>query len=164
MTQDQYKPRVWHNCFKKALVLEHPHPDLDGYLQSLGIEVERIDDPPTEEDALIEILQRGGHNLIFKRSRVQITERVINATPNLFGVMLCCIGDDSVDKEACARAGVMVINDPISNGRSVAEMVLGEIICLSRRIIEAAQGEHAMRRIALGREVFARMTAAAFFA
>ena len=139
MSQEQYEPRVWRNRFKKALVLENPHPSLDTYLEGLGIEVERINEPPTQDDELIELLRRGRHNLIFKRSRVQITERLVKAAPDLFGVMLCCIGDDSVDKMACAQAGIMVINDPISNGRSVAEMVLGEIICLSRRIFEAAE-------------------------
>ncbi len=134
---DIYNPRIWRGRFKKALVLEHPHPDLDGYLEKMGIEVERMDSPPDTEQELVEILKRGGHNLIFKRSRVQITQAVVDATPNLFGVMLCCIGDDSVDKEACARAGIMVCNDPISNARSVVEMVLGEMIVMSRRLVEA---------------------------
>lgn len=146
MTQQQgFAPRIWRGRFKKALVIENPHPSLDGYLQKLGIEVERIDAPPSEEDALVEILQRGRHNLIFKRSSVQITERMVQAAPDLFGVMLCCIGDDSVDKEACARAGVLVTNDPISNGRSVAEMVLGEMICMGRRLFEATSATQAHR-------------------
>lgn len=129
--------RFWRGGFTKALVLENPHSTLDGYLAEQGIEVERLNEPPTTEAELVDILRRGGHNLIYKRSRVQITEAVVQATPNLHGVMLCCIGDDSVDKQACARHGVLVTNDPISNGRSVAELVLGEMICLGRRIFDA---------------------------
>ncbi len=131
-------PRVWKGPFTKALVVEHPHPTLDGYLESLGIEVDRREVPPKDEDELIAWLQEGGHNLIYKRSQVEITERVIAECPNLFAVMLCCIGDDSVDKQAAARHGVLVTNDPISNGRSVVELVLGEMICMGRRVFDAA--------------------------
>ena len=136
---DGFQARVWRNGFRKALVLENPHPSLDGYLRDQGIEVERLDRPPKSEDELVEILADGGHNLLFKRSRVKVTERVVLATPNLHAVMLCCIGDDSVDRFACARAGVLVTNDPISNGRSVTELVLGQTICMSRRLYDAAR-------------------------
>ena len=129
--------RFWRGGFTKALVLENPHSSLDTYLAEQGIEVERLNDPPATQAELIDVLRRGGHNLIFKRSGVEITEAVVEATPNLHAVMLCCIGDDSVDKQACARHGVLVTNDPISNGRSVAEMVLGEMICMGRRIFDA---------------------------
>lgn len=137
MTNEKATPRVWKGKFKKALVLENPHASLDEYLRSEGIEVERMNEPPTSEDELIEVLRSGGHNLIYKRSRVQITRRVVESAPNLHAVMLCCIGDDSVDKVACAEAGVLVTNDPISNGRSVAEMILGEMLCMGRRVLEA---------------------------
>lgn len=137
-----HSPRIWFDQFTKGLIIERPHPSLDDCLGGMGIEPDRRDSPPKNEDELIVWLQEGGHNIIFKRSRVRITERVVQATPNLFAVQLCCIGDDSVDKEACARAGVLVFNDPVSNGRSVAEMVLGEMICMGRRIFEAADETH----------------------
>ena len=43
-------------------------------------------------------------------------------------IQLCCIGDDSVDKKSCADHGVMVCNDPVSNGRSVVELVILNMI------------------------------------
>lgn len=129
-------PRRWMGGFKKALIVEHPDPSLDEHLRAMGIEPDRITETP-DEATLVKLLEAGQHNLIYKRSRVQITERVVEASRNLAAVMLCCIGDDSVDKEACAQRGVMVMNDPVSNGRSVAEMVIGELITLSRRIFDA---------------------------
>lgn len=130
--------RILRPRFEKALVLEEPDPSLDGFLESLGIEVQRLGPELTERrDRVLEILRTGKHDLIFKRSRFEIDEEVLKASPNLAAIMLCCIGDDSVDKNACAREGVLVMNDPISNGRSVVEMVLGEMICLARRIFEA---------------------------
>src|SRR5690554_5652145 len=121
--------------FKKALILEGPDPSLDGYLLEQGIEPDRRD--TQDEDEVVQILKEGQHDLIFKRSRFLINERVLQASENLAAIMLCCIGDDSVDREACAREGVLVMNDPVSNGRSVVEMVLGEMICLARRIFDA---------------------------
>lgn len=121
--------------FRKALILENPDPTLDEYLVEQGIEVERLPETATmNRDYVLERLREGQHDLLFKRSRFEVDEEVVHASPNLAAVILCCIGDDSVDKLACARHGVLVLNDPISNGRSVAEMVIGEIICLARRI------------------------------
>jgi D-3-phosphoglycerate dehydrogenase / 2-oxoglutarate reductase len=129
--------RIFRGPFQRALVLEKPDPGLDHALREMGIEVERID-RALEEDELVDRLATGRHQLIFKRSRTPITRPVIEASPELYAVFLCCIGDDSVDKEAAADHGVLVMNDPISNGRSVAELVVGEMICLARRVFDAA--------------------------
>jgi len=133
---EKLTPRLWTGPFTKALILESPSTILDENLRKMGIEPHRIDHAP-DEDELVALLQAGKHQLIFKRSRVLITERVVASSPSLAAVMLCCIGDDSVDKDACARHGVIVTNDPVSNGRSVAELVIGEIISLSRRIFDS---------------------------
>ncbi len=124
--------------FQKALILENPDPVLDTYLREEGIEPDRLPEAMTQNvDAVIERLREGQHDLIFKRSKFQVTDAVLQASDHLAAIMLCCIGDDSVDKDACARRGVLVMNDPVSNGRSVVEMVLGEMICLARRIFTA---------------------------
>lgn len=124
--------------FRKALILENPHPSLDEYLREQGIEPERLPEAATQEvDFVLERLRDGQHDLIFKRSRFVVDDAVLEASEKLAAVMLCCIGDDSVDKPACARHGVLVMNDPVSNGRSVAEMVMGEMIGLARRLFDA---------------------------
>ena len=132
--------RILNGIFKKALVLENPDPILDERLAEMGIEPERLPEEATQDrDAVIARLREGQHDLIFKRSRFIVDQEVVDASENLAAVLLCCIGDDSVDKEACARSGVLVMNDPISNGRSVVEMVFGEMICMARRIFHAAE-------------------------
>ncbi len=121
--------------FERALVLEHPDPTLDGYLREQGLEVERLPEESTQDRAyVLDRLRAGQHDLLFKRSRFVIDAEVLAASDKLAAVLLCCIGDDSVSKQACAEAGVMVMNDPVSNGRSVAEMVFGEMIVLARRL------------------------------
>ena len=138
MSQSINGVRILRSHFKSALILEEPHKSLDGYLGSLGIRADRVPPEMTQQRGeVLRLLREGEHDLLFKRSRFIVDEEVIEASPNLAAIMLCCIGDDSVDKEACARHGVLVMNDPISNGRSVVEMVLGEMICLARRIFEA---------------------------
>ncbi len=130
------QPRVLTGPFRRALILESPDKTLDDHLRRIGIEPVRPDSTPNTDD-LVRILEKDPYDLIFKRSRVQITERVLKAAPQLAAVMLCCIGDDSVDKEACAKHGVLVTNDPVSNARSVVELAFGEILCMSRRVFHA---------------------------
>jgi D-3-phosphoglycerate dehydrogenase / 2-oxoglutarate reductase len=131
-------PRLLQSRFSRALVLENPDPLLDELLQVQGIEVDRLPESATlDRSGVIDTLRRGQHDLIFKRSRFEIEEDVLTASPNLAAVLLCCIGFDSVNLHACARHGVLVMNDPVSNGRSVAELVVGETILLARRVLTA---------------------------
>lgn len=131
-------PRRLRARFARALVLESPHPSLDDYLREQGFEVERLPDEATQDTAFVlDRLRTFDPDLLFKRSRFVVDDAVVQAAPHLAAVMLCNIGDDSVDKHACARAGVLVMNDPVSNGRSVAEMVFGEMITLARRVFHA---------------------------
>ena len=85
--------------FTRALVLESPDPSLDEHLAALGIDVTRVAEVPSE-DELVRLMQQGQYHIIYKRSRIPITERVVAASSSLAAVMLCCIGDDAVDKEA----------------------------------------------------------------
>lgn len=127
--------------FRKALIVEHPDVVLDELLAHDGIEPDRRVEVP-DEDALIAMLRDGRHDLLFKRSRVPVTRRVVEACPSLLAVQLCCIGDDSVDKRACADHGVLVFNDPVSNGRSVVELAIAHLIALSRRLYETNEETH----------------------
>jgi len=127
--------------FDKALVLEGPDENLDDYLADQNIETERFP-RGIDSETVIERLEEGQHDLLFKRSQFEVDRRVLRASDNLAAVMLCCIGDDSVDKQACAEEGVMVMNDPISNGWSVVEMVIGHMVCLSRRMFGAAHASN----------------------
>ena len=144
--------RIQTEPLSRALVVESPHPSLDGYLREAGIEAVRVDRVP-DEAALIDALRANDAQVLFKRSRVPVTRSVIEACPSLLSVQLCCIGDDSVDKVAAAEHGVLVFNDPVSNGRSVVELAVGHLIALSRRLFETdvAAHEHRWEKNNLGR-------------
>ncbi len=119
----------------RALVVESPHVDLDKALEAAGIQVERLDHSPGAAE-LAERLAQGRHQLLFKRSRVPVDAAVVRAAQDLVAIQLCCIGDDSIDKVACADAGILVFNDPVSNGRSVVELVAGHLIALARGLYQ----------------------------
>lgn len=50
-----------------------------------------------------------------------------------------CIGTNQVDLLTAAKAGIPVFNSPFSNSRSVAELVMCEIIALSRQLFDRAR-------------------------
>lgn len=56
----------------------------------------------------------------------------------LLAIGCFCIGTNQVDLVTAARAGIPVFNSPFSNSRSVAELVMGEIIALSRQLFDRA--------------------------
>lgn len=154
MTESINGVRILRPHFQKALILEEPDPSLDAILEGMGIEAQRLPLALTQKrDEVLRILSQGQHDLLYKRSRFEVDEEVLTASKNLAAIMLCCIGDDSVDKEACSRQGIVVTNDPVSNGRSVVELVMGEMICLARRIFEADRdgGRHLWTKGSTGR-------------
>jgi len=75
-----------------------------------------------------------GAHFIGIRSRTQVTEEVLARAPKLSAIGCFCIGTNQVDLTAAARRGIPVFNAPFSNTRSVAELVMGEMIMLMRDI------------------------------
>lgn len=84
------------------------------------------------EDELIEKIADA--HFVGIRSRTQLTEKVFAAAKKLIGVGCFCIGTNQVDLAAAEKRGIVVFNAPFSNTRSVAELVLGQIIVLLRGI------------------------------
>ncbi|MFC6276726.1 phosphoglycerate dehydrogenase [Psittacicella hinzii] len=76
------------------------------------------------------------------RSRTHITAQVLAAAEKLIAIGCFCIGTNQVDLDAAAANGVVVFNAPFSNTRSVAEMVLGEMIMLYRNLAQANAEVH----------------------
>jgi len=68
------------------------------------------------------------------RSRTNLTADVFAQAKKLIAVGCFCIGTNQVDLEAAELQGVPVFNAPYSNTRSVAELVIAEIIMLLRGI------------------------------
>ena len=76
------------------------------------------------------------------RSRTQLDEAALAAAPRLLTVGCFSVGTNQVDLAAARRRGVPVFNAPFSNTRSVAELVIGEIVMLFRRILPRSEAAH----------------------
>ena len=76
------------------------------------------------------------------RSRTHLTAEMIEAAPKLIAVGCFCIGTNQVDLNAAKARGIPVFNAPFSNTRSVAELVLGEILLLMRNVPQANAEVH----------------------
>ncbi len=84
---------------------------------------------------------RGVH-LLGIRSRTQLDTAAFAAADRLIAVGCFSVGTNQVDLQAAKDIGVPVFNAPFSNTRSVAELVMGEIVMLLRRIPGKSNAAH----------------------
>lgn len=124
----------------KFLLLEGIHPSAVEVLQRDGYtQVESHAKALAGEELLAAIADA---HFVGIRSRTQLTAPVLAAAKKLVAIGCFCIGTNQVDLKEAARRGVPVFNAPFSNTRSVAELVLGEIIMLMRGIPEKSAIQH----------------------
>ncbi len=143
----------------KALLVENIHPDAVPILAESGIEATVLRGALPREQ-LIEALR--DVDLLGIRSKTHVDATVLDAAPHLVAVGAFCIGTNQIDLRAASSRGVAVFNAPYSNTRSVVELVLAEMIALTRRLTEkdtalhagrwekSAEGAHEMRGRCLG--------------
>ncbi|KFZ01062.1 hypothetical protein V501_10247 [Pseudogymnoascus sp. VKM F-4519 (FW-2642)] len=123
----------------KILLLENVNETGISILESQGYQVEAIK-ASLPEDQLIEKI-RNVH-VIGIRSKTKLTEAVLREAKNLIVIGCFCIGTNQVDLEYAARHGIAVFNSPFANSRSVAELVIGEIISLARQLGDRSNELH----------------------
>lgn len=126
----------------RIVLLEGIHPDARGQLEREGFRVEAADDARTDA-AMVETI-RDAH-VMGIRSKSQIDAAVLKHAEKLLAIGCFCIGTNQVDVAAAASMGIPVFNSPFSNTRSVAELVIAEIIALHRRLFERSAAMHAGR-------------------
>lgn len=76
------------------------------------------------------------------RSKTQVNSRVLSHAKNLLAIGCFCIGTNQVDLVTAAAAGIAVFNSPFSNSRSVAELIIAEIISLARQLADRSMELH----------------------
>jgi D-3-phosphoglycerate dehydrogenase len=69
----------------------------------------------------------------------KVTPADVNADPKLQLVVRAGAGFDTIDVAYCAKNGVYVANCPGKNAHAVAELTLGLILSIDRRIPEGVQ-------------------------
>ena len=115
----------------KVLLLENIHHLARDLFLGEGYQVETLVGALSEAQLVEKI--RDVH-ILGIRSKTQVTEAVLSEGKRLLTVGAFCIGTNQIDIEAAKRRGIPVFNAPFGNTRSVAEMILAEIIMLSRQL------------------------------
>lgn len=93
-----------------------------------------------EAEALKEAI--AGVHIVGIRSRTHLTEEIFEAADKLMAVGCFSVGTNQVELPAARMRGIPVFNAPFSNTRSVAELVIGEIVMLMRRIFSRSVDAH----------------------
>ncbi len=123
----------------KILLVENIHAIAQEILQSEGFKVDLISHSPNE-DELLKILPQ--YQILGLRSKTEVTEKVLKANPHLMGIGAFCIGTNQINLKAAKSLGIPVFNAPHSNTRSVAELVIAEMIALCRQLCDRSQKAH----------------------
>src|SRR5262245_29647394 len=133
----------------KVLLLENIHATAREIFGEEGYQVEAVARslPPADLAAKIADV-----HILGIRSKTQLPESALAGARRLLTVGCFCIGTNQVDLEAANRRGVPVFNAPFSNTRSVAEIIIAEIIALARQLGDRSREVHEgrWRKVSLG--------------
>ncbi|MFN8847980.1 MAG: phosphoglycerate dehydrogenase [Bdellovibrionales bacterium] len=143
----------------KILLVENIHSVAKERLEKEGFDVDLIKESPAQKD-LIKMLSK--YDAVGIRSKTEITDEVLAANPHLVAIGAFCIGTNKIRLHAAKKMGLPVFNAPHANTRSVAELVIAEMISLSRQLgdrntqahegawVKSAEGSHEVRGKTLG--------------
>ena len=142
------------------LLLEGIHERAVESIRRAGYSNLRVESSALPPDELKQAL--AGVHFLGIRSRSQIDAEILEQADRLTAIGCFCIGTDQVDLGGARRRGIPVFNAPYANTRSVAELVMAEIIMLMRSIpaknaaahrgqwLKTAKGSHEVRSKTLG--------------
>ncbi len=94
-----------------------------------------------DKDKLLSVI--GDYDGLAIRSATKVTEKLLNAAPNLKVVGRAGIGVDNVDIPAASKKGVIVMNTPFGNSVTTAEHAISLMMAVARQIPEANSSTHA---------------------
>jgi D-3-phosphoglycerate dehydrogenase len=141
---------TWTNPIFDELLGRHPGMDLDVFPIA-----------GADEDGWSKLAQAHVYHLMASRddlpARWHVTDELLQRCPNLLCVSSSGAGYDTIDVEACTKAGVAVVNQAGGNAISVAEQAIGMMIAVSRRLCEQDRrlrsGERFSREDVMGNDI-----------
>src|ERR1700722_15581367 len=77
------------------------------------------------------------------RSAVQVDDALMEKAPKLRVIGRAGVGVDNIDAEAATRRGIVVMNTPGANAVAVAELTIGLMLALARKLPTANNTMHA---------------------
>lgn len=123
----------------RVVLAEKVHPSAVETFREAGYEVEVIPHA-LDGDDLRAVMDRA--HVLGVRSRTRVTAEHLAGAKRLLAVGCFAIGTDQVALDAATSQGVPVFNAPHSSTRSVAELAIGNVINLARRLPERSMRMH----------------------
>lgn len=124
----------------KVLLLENVHQSAHEIFAAEGFQVEAVPKALKEEELAAKLAE--GVHLLGIRSKTRVTRRALESGKRLLSVGAFCIGTNQIDLAAAKHQGIPVFNAPFSNTRSVAELVICEVVMLARHIGDRSREVH----------------------
>ncbi|MFN7106448.1 MAG: NAD(P)-dependent oxidoreductase, partial [Pyrobaculum sp.] len=113
-----------------ALITDPVAPIIKEKLENLGIKTDLK--PGISREELLKII--GDYNILIFRGRLKIDKEVIDAGKNLKILARYGVGLDNVDREYAVKKGISVLSAPSAPTQSVAELTVGLMLSIARRI------------------------------
>lgn len=127
----------------KVVLLENIHPNAAEIFRADGFtDLEHLTSALNQQDLIDKIHDA---HVVGIRSGTHITPEVLSHCHKLLTVGCYCIGTNQVDLQDALLRGIPVFNDPHSNSRSVAELVIGLCLALFRDLFRKNAAAHAGR-------------------
>ncbi|PPI86411.1 phosphoglycerate dehydrogenase [Candidatus Pantoea edessiphila] len=120
----------------KFLLLEDIHKSAINNLNAAGYSNIEFYSDALHCNKQLKISLRNAH-FIGIRSKSQITKDIFSIAKQLLAIGCFCIGTNQVDLHNATIRGIPVFNAPFSNTRSVAELVIGEMLVMLRGVPKA---------------------------
>jgi D-3-phosphoglycerate dehydrogenase len=117
----------------KILICDKTENEYIEQMRSAGLTVDVRDDITPEE--LFNVLP--AYEGMVVRSRTKVRQPLIDVCPNLKVIVRGGAGLDTIDHEYAKSKGITVMNTPLANGLSVAELALGYMFMLARSLYKA---------------------------
>jgi D-3-phosphoglycerate dehydrogenase len=114
----------------KILVASRIHEKAIQLLKENGFEVTIVEEP--NEDELARIIK--GFDGLIVRSKPLVTRKVIESADRLKVIARAGVGLDNIDVKAAEQRGIALINAPESSTQSVAELAIGLMLAVARKI------------------------------
>jgi D-3-phosphoglycerate dehydrogenase len=123
----------------KVLLVENVHATARELFLAAGFDVESVSHAPKEEELKKKV---AGVHVLGLRSKTRVSPAVLATGTDLLAVGCFCIGTNQVALKDAHGRGLPVFNAPFSNTRSVAELVLAEVVMLARQLGDRSREVH----------------------
>lgn len=126
--------QLWlYNQPMKIVIPDHIEISPEAAERIHQLPAQMYDDVPDEA----ELINRIKDAEIITANYVDITPAIIDAAPKLKYIIVPAVGYEWVDHQYAATKGIKVLNCPTHNSQAVAELAVGLMFAVARRVVEA---------------------------